>query len=94
MKQEEVINIANIQSRLGNSVSVLLASITQAKGPSTFTLLLRALRALIAPIQIVVKNVPGSLAQPWVCRTLSRGWEACLARSAGFSILFMINYLL
>ncbi len=66
-KQEEVINIANIQSRLGNSFRI--TGINNPNEARQLSLLPRA-GAALPPFRLL-KNVP--LAQPWVCRTLNRG---------------------
>lgn len=72
VKQEEVINIANIQSRLGNSFRI--TGINNPNEARQLSLLLRA-GALIAPIQIVEERTIGPTP---VCRTLSRGWRLAL----------------
>ena len=72
VKQEEVINIANIQSRLGNSFRI--TGINNPNEARQLSLLLRA-GALIAPIQIVEERTIGPTR---VCRTLNRGWRLAL----------------
>jgi len=59
VKQEEVINIANIQSRLGNSFRI--TGINNPNEARQLSLLLRA-GALIAPIQIVEERTIGPTA--------------------------------
>ncbi|XPE63872.1 hypothetical protein ACNKHU_02170 [Shigella flexneri] len=59
MKQEEVINIANIQSGLGNSFRITRHQQPE-RSPSAVTA--AACRWLIAPISDLLKNVP--LADP------------------------------
>ncbi len=76
VKEEEVINIANIQSRLGNSFRI--TGINNPNEARQLSLLLRA-GALIAPIQIV-EDVP--LVQLWVCKTFSRSGSVS-GRSGG-----------
>lgn len=56
VKEEEVINIANIQSRLGNSFRI--TGISNPNEARQLSLLLRA-GALIAPIQIVEERTIG-----------------------------------
>ena len=85
VKQEEVINIANIQSRLGNSFRI-----TGIKNPNEarqLSLLLRA-GALIAPIQIVEERTIGPTLG---AQNITQGLEACLAGLA-VSIIFMIFF--
>lgn len=66
VKQEEVINIANIQSRTGNSFRI--TGINNPNEARQLSLLLRA-GALIAPIQIVEER---TIYRRWVCRTSNR----------------------
>ncbi|KKF36383.1 preprotein translocase subunit SecD [Erwinia tracheiphila] len=84
-KQEEVINVANIQSRLGNSFRITgISNPTEAR---QLSLLLRA-GALIAPIQIVEERTIGpTMGQ----QNITQGLEACLWGLIA-SILFMVIY--
>ncbi|NIH15798.1 protein translocase subunit SecD [Serratia symbiotica] len=83
VKQEEVINVANIQSRLGNSFRI--TGIGNANEARQFALLLRA-GALIAPIQIVEERTIGpTLGQ----QNIAQGLEACLWGLVA-SIIFMV----
>lgn len=84
-KQEEVINVANIQSRLGNSFRITgISNPTEAR---QLSLLLRA-GALIAPIQIVEERTIGpTMGQ----QNITQGLEACLWGLIA-SILFMVVY--
>ncbi|GDX06164.1 protein translocase subunit SecD [Buttiauxella sp. A111] len=85
MKQEEVINVANIQSRLGNSFRITgISNPTEAR---QLSLLLRA-GALIAPIQIVEERTIGPTLG---MENIKQGLEACLAGLA-VSIIFMLFF--
>ncbi|WP_072007008.1 MULTISPECIES: protein translocase subunit SecD [Mangrovibacter] len=85
VKQEEVINVANIQSRLGNSFRITgISNPTEAR---QLSLLLRA-GALIAPIQIVEERTIGPTLG---MQNIQQGLEACLAGLA-ISIIFMIFF--
>ncbi|MFC0140908.1 protein translocase subunit SecD [Erwinia mallotivora] len=84
-KQEEVINVANIQSRLGNSFRI--TGINNPNEARQLSLLLRA-GALIAPIQIVEERTIGpTMGQ----QNITQGLEACLWGLAT-SIIFMVFY--
>lgn len=85
VKQEEVINIANIQSRLGNSFRI--TGIGNPNEARQLSLLLRA-GALIAPIQIVEERTIGPTLG---MQNIKQGLEACLA-GLGISILFMLFF--
>jgi len=85
VKQEEVINIANIQSRLGNSFRI--TGIENANEARQLSLLLRA-GALIAPIQIVEERTIGPTLG---AQNITQGLEACLAGLA-VSIIFMLFF--
>lgn len=85
VKQEEVINVANIQSRLGNSFRI--TGINNPNEARQLSLLLRA-GALIAPIQIVEERTIGPTLG---MQNIKQGLEACLAGLA-VSILFMIVF--
>ncbi len=85
VKQEEVINIANIQSRLGNSFRI--TGIENANEARQLSLLLRA-GALIAPIQIVEERTIGPTLG---AQNINQGLEACLAGLA-VSIIFMLFF--
>lgn len=85
VKQEEVINIANIQSRLGNSFRI--TGINNPSEARQLSLLLRA-GALIAPIQIVEERTIGPTTG---MQNIEQGLEACLAGLL-VSILFMIIF--
>lgn len=85
VKQEEVINIANIQSRLGNSFRI--TGINNPNEARQLSLLLRA-GALIAPIQIVEERTIGPTTG---MQNIKQGLEACLAGLV-VSILFMIFF--
>lgn len=85
VKQEEVINIANIQSRLGNSFRI--TGINNPTEARQLSLLLRA-GALIAPIQIVEERTIGPTLG---AENISQGLEACLAGLV-VSIIFMIFF--
>jgi len=85
VKQEEVINIANIQSRLGNSFRI--TGINNPNEARQLSLLLRA-GALIAPIQIVEERTIGPTLG---MQNIQQGLEACLAGLAA-SIIFMIFF--
>ncbi|ATM75089.1 MULTISPECIES: protein translocase subunit SecD [Serratia] len=83
VKQEEVINVANIQSRLGNSFRI--TGISNPNEARQLSLLLRA-GALIAPIQIVEERTIGpTLGQ----QNITQGLEACLWGLVA-SIVFMV----
>ncbi|CAK9884092.1 MAG: Protein translocase subunit SecD [Candidatus Erwinia impunctatus] len=85
MKQEEVINVANIQSRLGNSFRI--TGISNPAEARQLSLLLRA-GALIAPIQIVEERTIGpTMGQ----QNITQGLEACLWGLVA-SIIFMVVY--
>lgn len=84
-KEEEVINIANIQSRLGNSFRI--TGISNPNEARQLSLLLRA-GALIAPIQIVEERTIGPTTG---MQNIKQGLEACLAGLV-VSILFMILF--
>ncbi len=84
-KQEEVINIATIQSRLGNSFRI--TGINNPTEARQLSLLLRA-GALIAPIQIVEERTIGPTLG---AQNIAQGLEACLW-GLGASILFMVVY--
>ncbi|AYC18037.1 Modulator protein MzrA [Dickeya dianthicola] len=84
-KQEEVINVATIQSRLGNSFRI--TGINNPNEARQLSLLLRA-GALIAPIQIVEERTIGPTLG---MQNITQGLEACLAGLA-VSILFMIFF--
>ncbi|WP_323835000.1 protein translocase subunit SecD [Photorhabdus africana] len=85
VKHEEVINIANIQTRLGNSFRITgLSNATEAR---QLSLLLRA-GALIAPIQIVEERTIGPTLG---LQNIEQGLEACLWGLIA-SILFMVIY--
>ncbi len=85
VKEEEVINIANIQSRLGNSFRI--TGINNPNEARQLSLLLRA-GALIAPIQIVEERTIGPTLG---MQNITQGLEACLAGLA-ISIVFMIFF--
>lgn len=83
LKQEEVINIATIQSRLGDSFRITgLSNLNEAR---QLSLLLRA-GALIAPIQIVEEHIIGPALG---IQNITQGLEACLCGLIT-SITFMI----
>jgi preprotein translocase subunit SecD len=85
VKQEEVINVANIQSRLGNSFRI--TGIGNANETRQLALLLRA-GALSAPIQIIEEQTIGpTLGQ----QNIAQGLEACLCGMAA-SIIFMVAW--
>lgn len=85
VKQEEVINVANIQSRLGNSFRI--TGISNPNEARQLSLLLRA-GALIAPIQIVEERTIGpTMGQ----QNITQGLEACLWGLIA-SIVFMVVY--
>ncbi|ANE76413.1 preprotein translocase subunit SecD [Dickeya solani] len=84
-KQEEVINVATIQSRLGNSFRI--TGINNPNEARQLSLLLRA-GALIAPIQIVEERTIGPTLG---MQNITQGLEACLAGLA-VSIMFMIFF--
>ena len=85
VKQEEVINVANIQSRLGNSFRI--TGINNPNEARQLSLLLRA-GALIAPISIVEERTIGpTMGQ----QNINQGLHACLWGLI-VSILFMVVY--
>lgn len=84
-KQEEVINVANIQSRLGSSFRI--TGINNSAEARQLSLLLRA-GALIAPIQIVEERTIGPTLG---LENIKQGLEACLAGLL-VSILFMLFF--
>ncbi len=84
-KQEEVINVANIQSRLGNSFRI--TGINNPNEARQLSLLLRA-GALIAPIQIVEERTIGPTMG---AQNITQGLEACLWGLIA-SILFMVVF--
>lgn len=84
-KQEEVINVANIQSRLGNSFRI--TGINNPNEARQLSLLLRA-GALIAPIQIVEERTIGPTMG---AQNITQGLEACLWGLIA-SIAFMVVY--
>lgn len=82
-KQEEIINVATIQSRLGNSFRI--TGIDNATEARQLSLLLRA-GALIAPIQIVEERTIGpSMGQ----QNIAQGLEACFW-GLMVSVIFML----
>ncbi|WBF44569.1 MULTISPECIES: protein translocase subunit SecD [Serratia] len=83
VKQEEVINVANIQSRLGNSFRI--TGIGNPNEARQLSLLLRA-GALIAPIQIVEERTIGPTLG---MQNIEQGLEACLWGLVA-SIVFMV----
>ncbi|WIF72985.1 protein translocase subunit SecD [Proteus vulgaris] len=85
VKSEEVINVANIQSRLGNSFRI--TGISNANEARQLSLLLRA-GALIAPIQIVEERTIGPTLG---LQNITQGLEACLWGLIA-SVAFMIIY--
>lgn len=84
-KQEEVINVATIQSRLGNSFRI--TGINNPNEARQLSLLLRA-GALIAPIQIVEERTIGPTLG---MQNITQGLEACLWGLIA-SIVFMVVY--
>ncbi len=84
-KQEEVINVANIQSRLGSSFRI--TGINNSAEARQLSLLLRA-GALIAPIQIVEERTIGPTLG---LENIKQGLEACLAGLL-ISIIFMLFF--
>ena len=84
-KQEEVINVANIQSRLGSSFRI--TGINNTGEARQLSLLLRA-GALIAPIQIVEERTIGPTLG---LENIKQGLEACLAGLV-VSIIFMLFF--
>ena len=82
-KQEEVINVATIQSRLGNSFRI--TGVNDPNEARQLALLLRA-GALIAPIQIVEERTIGPTLG---MQNITQGLEACLWGLVA-SILFMV----
>ncbi|MBV4413760.1 protein translocase subunit SecD [Enterobacteriaceae bacterium YMB-R22] len=85
VKQEEVINVANIQSRLGNSFRI--TGIENANEARQLSLLLRA-GALIAPIQIVEERTIGPTLG---MQNIKQGLEACLWGLVA-SVIFMVFF--
>ncbi len=85
VKSEEIINVANIQSRLGNSFRI--TGISNANEARQLSLLLRA-GALIAPIQIVEERTIGPTLG---LQNITQGLEACLWGLIA-SVAFMIIY--
>ncbi|MDC9587800.1 protein translocase subunit SecD [Xenorhabdus sp. XENO-10] len=85
VKQEEVINIATIQSRLGNSFRI--TGINNPAEARQLSLLLRA-GALIAPIQIVEERTIGPTLG---LQNIKQGLDACLWGLIA-SIIFMVIY--
>ncbi|MBU9813098.1 protein translocase subunit SecD [Rahnella sp. C60] len=84
-KQEEVINVATIQSRLGNSFRI--TGVNDPNEARQLSLLLRA-GALIAPIQIVEERTIGPTLG---MQNITQGLEACLWGLVA-SILFMVVF--
>lgn len=85
VKQEEVINVATIQSRLGNNFRITgIANPVEAR---QLSLLLRA-GALIAPIQIVEERTIGPTLG---AQNITQGLAACLWGLIA-SIIFMVIY--
>ncbi|MBF6635186.1 protein-export membrane protein SecD [Rouxiella silvae] len=84
-KQEEVINVATIQSRLGNSFRI--TGVNDPNQARQLSLLLRA-GALIAPIQIVEERTIGPTMG---AQNITQGLEACLFGLLA-SILFMVVF--
>ena len=85
IKQEEVINVATIQSRLGNRFQI--TGIDDANEARQLSLLLRA-GALIAPIQIVEERTIGPTLG---MQNIQQGLQACLWGLVA-SIVFMVVY--
>ncbi|HCZ8422373.1 TPA: protein translocase subunit SecD [Proteus mirabilis] len=85
VKNEEVINVANIQTRLGNNFRI--TGISNANEAHQLSLLLRA-GALIAPIQIVEERTIGPTLG---LQNITQGLEACLWGLIA-SVAFMIIY--
>ncbi|HEY0211540.1 protein translocase subunit SecD [Acerihabitans sp.] len=83
VKQEEVINVATIQSRLGNSFRI--TGIDNPNEARQLSLLLRA-GALIAPIQIVEERTIGPTLG---MQNITQGLQACLWGLVA-SIVFMV----
>jgi preprotein translocase subunit SecD len=85
-KQEEVINVATIQSRLGNSFRI--TGIDSPAEARQLSLLLRA-GALIAPIQIVEERTIGpSMGQ----QNITQGLEACFWGLMVSALFMLIVY--
>lgn len=84
-KQEEIINVATIQSRLGNSFRI--TGVNDPNQARQLSLLLRA-GALIAPIQIVEERTIGPTMG---AQNITQGLEACLFGLLA-SILFMVVF--
>ncbi|HEJ9508493.1 TPA: protein translocase subunit SecD [Proteus mirabilis] len=85
VKNEEVINVANIQTRLGNNFRI--TGISNTNEARQLSLLLRA-GALIAPIQIVEERTIGPTLG---LQNITQGLEACLWGLIA-SVAFMIIY--
>ncbi len=85
VKNEEVINVANIRTRLGNNFRI--TGISNANEARQLSLLLRA-GALIAPIQIVEERTIGPTLG---LQNITQGLEACLWGLIA-SVAFMIIY--
>ncbi|PLR38662.1 protein translocase subunit SecD [Chimaeribacter californicus] len=85
VKQEEVINVATIQSRLGNRFQI--TGINDPNEARQLSLLLRA-GALIAPIQIVEERTIGPTLG---MQNIQQGLQACLWGLVA-SIVFMVVY--
>ncbi|HHJ1180076.1 TPA: protein translocase subunit SecD [Proteus mirabilis] len=85
VKNEEVINVANIQTCLGNNFRI--TGISNANEARQLSLLLRA-GALIAPIQIVEERTIGPTLG---LQNITQGLEACLWGLIA-SVAFMIIY--
>ncbi len=85
VKNEEVINVANIQTRLGNNFRI--TGISNANEARQLSLLLRA-GALIAAIQIVEERTIGPTLG---LQNITQGLEACLWGLIA-SVAFMIIY--
>ncbi|CDL83308.1 protein translocase subunit SecD [Xenorhabdus szentirmaii] len=85
VKKEEVINVATIQTRLGNKFRI--TGIGNPAEARQLSLLLRA-GALIAPIQIVEERTIGPTLG---LQNIEQGFEACLWGLIA-SILFMVIY--
>ncbi len=83
VKHEEVINVATIQSRLGNSFRI--TGVNDPNEARQLSLLLRA-GALIAPIQIVEERTIGPTLG---MQNITQGLEACLWGLVA-SIVFMV----
>lgn len=84
-KQEEVINVATIQSQFGSSFRI--TGIKNAKEARQLSLLLRA-GALLSPIQIVEEHIIGPILGR---KNITKGLQACLWALAS-STIFMIAW--